>query len=80
MIESVVGDFFDKVCERDDIICGLGGILYFLNTLSISFKANGGKGSNNKAKYQALRTLLKTTIGENVKDLKVFGDSSLVVD
>ena len=50
--------FFDGSAAEDASTCGGGGILYFLDKLSFSFKAGLGAGTNNTAELCALKLLL----------------------
>lgn len=73
--EEDLAGYFDGACEKEEGICGMGGTIILPDGGSISFKANGGVGTNNRAEGLALRLLLFFAKEEQVTSFHVFGDS-----
>ena len=72
--------FFDGLAAEDSSACGAGGILYFFDKLSFSFKAGLGAGTNNTAKLCALKLLLTLARMKDYAKIQIFGDSQLVIN
>lgn len=66
--------FFDGVSQGNPSPCGAGVILFFWYTLNLV------RGTNIWVELKALASLLRITIGKDIVELKVFGDSGVVVD
>ena len=73
------GFFYGSEAE-DAFVCGAGGILYFLDKLSFSFKANLGAGTNNTAELCALKLLLTLARMKDYAKIQIFGDSWLAIN
>jgi ribonuclease HI len=71
--------FFDGASQDNSKRCGVGFILYLNDNVYYRFKSNLGAGSNNWGELMSLFFLLKCAITKNVANLKIFGDSSLVI-
>ena len=67
--------FFDGSSSDDASACGAGGILYFSDKLSFSFKAGLGAGTNNIAELYALKLLLTLARMKDYAKIQIFGDS-----
>lgn len=75
--EEDLAGYFDGACKKEEGICGIGGTIILQDGGSISFKANGGVGTNNRAEGLVLRLLLFFSKEEQVTSFHVFGDSEL---
>ena len=70
--------FFYGTSKREN--CGIGGIIIILDSHKVIFKADSGRGFDNKAEGLAVRTLLKLALEEDIRELTVCGDSKLWVE
>jgi ribonuclease HI len=78
--KSVPWSFFDETWKRNSNISSVECLLYFSHSHFIKFKAWIGLRSNNYAELQALRLLLKCAKDQNIKNMQVFNNSSLVIN
>jgi ribonuclease HI len=72
--------YFDGASQGHPPRCGVGVVLYIIHNHYIFIRYVLGQGSNNRAEFIALWTLLETTKEKNVSKLQVMGDSKLVID
>ena len=74
-----MGFFYGSAVE-DSSACGAGGILYFSDKLSFSFKAGLGASTNNIVELCALKLLLTLAKMKDCAKIHIFGDSQLVIN
>jgi ribonuclease HI len=72
--------FFEGACQGQRRICGLGFILFFLDSHFVTGKANMASGTKNQGELKALFALLKCDLSWDVLALQVMGDSKFTVD
>ena len=74
--------YFDGASKGNPGPSGYGGVFYD-EEMRIIYKYSGiceGKQTNNFAEYTALVRGLEYALNTNVKELKVYGDSKLVIE
>lgn len=64
--------YFDGAAQYNPLIGGVGGVIFFSENHTLSFKSSVGQGTNNLAEIKALRFLLVLAIEKNLKGLQFF--------
>ena len=71
--------FFEGACSKEAAGAGVVLVSPTKEVIHLSFRLNF-QVTNNIAEYEGLLQGLKKSIGMNVKNIKVFGDSQIIVD
>ena len=72
--------FFDGVCQGHPPVCAVGVFLCINHNHYIHVCYSPERGTNGRAEFIALRTLLEIASIKDVKKLQIMGDSKLVID
>jgi len=72
--------FFDGACQGHPPVCGVGVFLCINHNHYIHVCYAPERGTNDRAEFIALRTLLEIASIKDVKKLQIMGDSKLVID
>lgn len=70
--------FFDGAAQQG--ICACGVYIRTTNDQAIEIYWNAGSGSNNRAEAVALTGLLSFCIFLNIPNMKIYGDSRIIID
>jgi ribonuclease HI len=72
--------FIDRACQGHRPVYGVGVVLFLNQKHYLHIIYAPGIGTNNRAEFIALWTLLETAIKKDVKKLQIMGHSKLVID
>lgn len=72
--------YFDGANQGHHPMCRVGVVLFIKHNHYIFIRYTSGSGSNNRAEFIGLWTLLETAKKKDIRKLQVMSDSKLVID
>ena len=72
--------FFDGASQWEPPLGGAGAVIFFPSTKKMKIKFATGQASNNKAELSALWETLKVEKNIHIQEIKMYGDSKVVID
>ena len=81
-VECIYVGQFDGSAKPNPGLMKIGGYIKNLKHMDrnmYTFSLDKGEGTNNRAEYLALITLLETAISKGIKRMNIYGDSNLAV-
>jgi ribonuclease HI len=80
LLAGVSWGFFDSASQGHPPRCNVGVVLHFSSSHYVRIKYSPSRGTNTRAEFIGLWTLLEFINKKGIKKVQIFGDSKLVVD
>jgi ribonuclease HI len=78
--QEISWGFFDGTSQGHPPQCGMGVVPFLKQNHFIHLRYAPGRGTNTRAEFIALWSLLEIAIKKGIKKLQIFGNSKLVID